>query len=122
LIVGESFGARLTAFDIQADGSLAHRRVFAQLAGAVPDGICLDEEGGIWVASPVSHECLRVLEGGEVTHRVKVETQAFACMLGGADGRTLFICTAGDSDPERTVARSGRIETVRVDAARAGLP
>jgi sugar lactone lactonase YvrE len=57
-----------------------------------------------------------------VTHRVKVETQAFACMLGGADGRTLFICTAGDSDPERTVARNGRIETVRVDVARAGLP
>lgn len=122
LIVGESFGARLTAFDVLADGSLANRRVFAQLSGAVPDGICLDEEGGIWVASPVSHECLRVLEGGEVTHRVKIETQAFACMLGGADGRTLFICTAGDSHPDKTVARNGRIETVRVEVARAGLP
>jgi len=88
----------------------------------VPDGICLDEEGGIWVASPVSHECLRVLEGGTVTHRVKIEKQAFACMLGGADGKTLFICTAGESDPARTTVRDGRIETVRVDVARAGLP
>jgi len=122
LVVGESFGGRLTAFDVGADGSLGGRRVWAQLEGAVPDGICLDAEGGIWVASPVSHECLRVLEGGEVTHRVKIERQAFACMLGGADGRTLFICTAGDSDPAKTVARDGCIETVRVDVGRAGLP
>lgn len=122
LVVGESFGGRLTAFDVAADGSLSNRRVWAQLEGAVPDGICLDEEGGIWVASPVSHECLRVLEGGEVTHRVKIERQAYACMLGGADGRTLFICTAGDSDPAKTVVRDGCIETVRVDVGRAGQP
>ncbi len=122
LVVGESFGGRLTAFDVAGDGSLSNRRVWARLEGAVPDGICLDEEGGIWVASPVSHECLRVLEGGEVTHRVAIEKQAFACMLGGADGKTLFICTAGDSDPAKTTARDGCIETVRVDVARAGLP
>ena len=122
LIVGETFGGRLTAFDIEDDGSLANRRVWAQLSGAVPDGICLDEAGGIWVASPVSGECLRVLEGGEVTHRVEIEGQAFACMLGGSDRRTLFICTAPDSDPAKTAERAGRIVTTRVDVPGAGLP
>lgn len=122
LVVGESFGGRLTAFDVASDGELSNRRVWAQLEGAVPDGICLDEGGGIWVASPVSGECLRVKEGGEVTHRVAVEGQAFACMLGGADRRTLFICTAPDSDPAATTSRGGRIVTVRVDVPGAGLP
>ena len=123
LIVGESFGARLTAFDIAQDGSLSNRRIWASLSGAVPDGICLDSAGGIWVASPVSAEILRVLEGGEVSDRIPVETQAFACMLGGADGRTLFVCTASSSDPAECVEnRDGRIETFRVEYGRAGLP
>jgi sugar lactone lactonase YvrE len=123
LIVGESFGARLTAFDIAQDGSLSNRRVWAPLSGAVPDGICLDSGGGIWVASPVSAEVLRVLEGGEVSDRIAVETQAFACMLGGADGRTLFVCTAGSSDPAQCIEnRDGRIEAFRVEYGRAGLP
>lgn len=123
LIVGETFGARLTAFDVADDGSLSGRRLWAQLEGAVPDGICLDEEGQIWVASPVSAEVLRVAEGGQVTARVQVATQAFACMLGGANGRTLFICTAESSGTDETkAARQGRIEVVEVDAARSGLP
>ena len=123
LVVGESFGACLTAFDVAADGSLSNRRVWAALDGAVPDGICLDAEGAIWVASPVSGEVLRVREGGEVTHRVGIEHQAFACMLGGEDGRTLFICTAKESHPETTVAeKAGRIETIRVDVPHDGLP
>ncbi len=123
LIVGESMGARLTAFDLRPDGSLENRRVWAALEGAVPDGICLDQAGGIWVASPLSAEVLRVLEGGEVTHRVRVETQAYACMLGGSDGRTLFIATAGSSDPDACrELRSGRIETCRAPYARAGWP
>lgn len=123
LIVGESFGARLTAFDVGADGLLSGRRVWASLEGAVPDGICLDAEGAVWLASPVSAEVLRVREGGEVTHRIPVSTQAFACMLGGPDGRTLFVCTAATSDPEAAAAeRSGRIETARVDVPHAGLP
>lgn len=122
LVVGESFGGRLTAFDVGSDGGLSNRRVWAQLEGAVPDGICLDEAGGIWVASPVSGECLRVKEGGEVTHRIAVEGQAFACMLGGADRRTLFICTAPDSDPAATASREGRVVTVRVDVPGAGWP
>jgi sugar lactone lactonase YvrE len=121
-VIGESFGARLTAFDIADDGSLSNRRIWAQLEKAVPDGICLDAEGGIWVASPISHGVLRVLEGGEVTHRISVEHQAFACMLGGSDRRTLFICTAADSDPAKTGSRSGRIEIVDVAVPGAGLP
>ena len=71
LIVGESFGARLTCFEREPDGALGDRRVFAKLSGAVPDGICLDAEGCVWVASPVSRECLRVREGGEVVERVR---------------------------------------------------
>ena len=123
LVVGETFAATLTAFDIEADGSLTNRRTWASLDGAVPDGICLDAGGGIWVASPVSGEVLRVEEGGAVTDRIKVSTQAFACMLGGADGRTLFVCTAEDSDPDKCrEQRSGRIEAFEVEIARAGLP
>ncbi len=123
LVVAESMAARLSAFDIASDGSLSNRRVFAALEGKVPDGICLDAEGAIWVASPMSAECLRVHEGGRVSRTVKVETQAYACMLGGPDRKTLFICTAADSDPARCVEqRSGRIETLRVDVPGAGLP
>jgi sugar lactone lactonase YvrE len=123
LIVGESFAARLTAFDVAADGSLSNRRLWAQLHGAVPDGICLDAEGAVWVASPISAEVLRVRQGGEVTHRQAVETQAFACMLGGPQRRHLFICTAADSHPERCEReRTGRIEVIEVDVPGAGLP
>jgi sugar lactone lactonase YvrE len=123
LIVGESFGPRLTAFDILSDGSLTNRRIWATLERAVPDGICLDAEGAIWIASPISAEVLRVVEGGAVTHRVPVATQAFACMLGGPGRQHLFICTASSGDPplcrER---RDGRIEVLEVDVPGAGLP
>ena len=123
LVVGESFAGRLTAFDVAPDGSLTGRRLWAQLQGAIPDGICLDAEGAIWVASPVSAEVLRVREGGEVVERIGVEHQAFACMLGGPDRRTLFVCTARDSDPEATAAqRAGRIEIASVEVPGAGLP
>jgi sugar lactone lactonase YvrE len=123
LVVGESFGARLTAFDVDEDGALSNRRVFAKLEGAVPDGICLDAEGCIWVASPVSKECLRVREGGEVVDRVPTETQSIACMLGGDDRRTLFVLTAEVIDPEEAVKRkSARVETVPVDVPGAGWP
>lgn len=123
LIVGETYGARLTAFDIEPDGSLTGRRVWAQLEQAVPDGICLDAEGAIWVASPMSAEVLRVREGGEVTHRIKVSTQAYACMLGGPECRTLFVLTAETTNPDEARAKqSGRVETVEVDVPGAGLP
>lgn len=123
LIVGETFGRRLTAFDIAADGSLANRRVWADLGQSLPDGICLDAENAIWVACPTSSEVIRVKQGSEVVDRIKVETDAFACMLGGPDGRTLFVATAPNSDPEKCRAtRGGRIETTQVEVPRAGLP
>ncbi len=122
LVIGESFAARLTAFDVAEDGSLSGRREWARMEGAVPDGICLDAEGAIWVASPIGGVVLRLREGGEVTHRIEVEHEAFACMLGGPERRTLFLCTAADSDPARTGARTGRIEVVEVDVPGAGLP
>jgi len=123
LIVAESMAARLTAFDIDQHGALSNRRVWAQMDGALPDGICLDEDSGIWVASPISNECLRLTEGGAVTDRIKVEHQAYACMLGGENGKRLFICTASSSSPEQCKAqRDGRIEYADVSVAGAGRP
>lgn len=123
LIVGETFGACLTAFDIAEDGTLSNRRVWANIAPSVPDGICLDAEGAIWVASPTTQDVIRVKEGGEVTDRLKVSTNAFACMLGGEDGKTLFVLTAEESDPAKLAGRrTGKIEIVKVDVPRAGRP
>ena len=123
LIVGESYGGRLSAFDIDEDGSLSNRRVWAQLDGAVPDGICLDAEGAVWVASPLGNEVLRVEEGGRVTQRVTVSTLAIACMLGGPERKHLLVCTAPTVRPDECRAqRAGRIEVAEVDVPGAGLP
>ena len=129
LIVGETFASCLTAFDINEDGTLANRRVWADLRSIeegytpVPDGICLDAEGAIWVASPSTNDVIRVQEGGALLDKVEVDRGAFACMLGGENGNTLFISTANDS-PEETCLkeRSARIEVIDVDVPRAGLP
>lgn len=124
LIVGETFGASLAAFDIDPDGTLSNRRTWAALDQQVtPDGICLDAEGAIWVASPLSGELLRVREGGEVTDCYKHSRPVYACMLGGPDRRTLFLATAETHDPQEAAAkRSGRIEMTRVEVPGAGLP
>jgi sugar lactone lactonase YvrE len=123
LIVGETFARRLTAFDLGADGALTNRRVWAELGNSLPDGICLDADNAVWVACPTAAEVIRVKQGGEVVERIKVGTDAFACMLGGPDGRTLFVATAPNSDPEKCRAtRGGRIETAQVEVPRAGLP
>jgi sugar lactone lactonase YvrE len=123
LIVAETYARRLTAFTITQDGSLTGRRVWAKLQGATADGICLDAEGAIWAASPVSSEVVRVREGGEITHRIPVETQGIACMLGGEDRRTLFILSAPlVAAEEGRKLKRGRIETARVDVPGAGLP
>ena len=129
LIIGETYAARLTAFDIAADGSLSNRRIWADMAGLapvnppVPDGICLDEEGALWVASPSTSEVLRLAEGGAVLQRVSLSARAFACMLGGPARKTLFICTANASSNRAcTSQRSGRIETLEVEVAGVGLP
>lgn len=122
LIIGESFAARLTAFDIEEDGSLTNRRLWAQMDGAVPDGICLDEEGAIWVASPRGNCVVRLREGGEVLQRIDLPVGAFACMLGGDDRRTLYVCMAETSHPSETHTRTGKIVSVSVDVPGTGLP
>ncbi len=123
LIVAETYGARLTAFDIQSDGTLTNRRLFADVSPHFPDGICLDTEGAIWVADPVGGECIRVLEGGEITHRIDTGRGCFACMLGGANRNTLFMMTAGDFRTDTVVrAQNGKVEYVEVDVPGAGWP
>jgi sugar lactone lactonase YvrE len=124
LLVGESWAARIRAFDVAVDGSLSNPRVWAQLEGATVDGMCLDAEGAIWAACPFSGRCVRVLAGGEIVDEVKVtHPGAFACMLGGADRRTLYACTAPTHVPADTrSARGGRIEAVTVDVPGAGRP
>jgi sugar lactone lactonase YvrE len=104
LIVAETWGNRLTAFDIEPDGSLKNRRTWAKLEDVYPDGICLDAEGAIWVAAPYPGEVMRVQAGGNVTHRLKVSTKPYAGMLGGPDRRTLFVCTAGSSNSDEVRA------------------
>lgn len=129
LIVAESHAARLTAFDIGPDGSLSNSRTWAQFDDRIdysegkiaPDGICLDAEGAVWLASPSTREVLRVQEGAEITHRISIDAIPLACMLGGPQRRTLFIGETESLDPRDTNAR-GRIETVEVDVAGAGLP
>jgi sugar lactone lactonase YvrE len=133
LIVAESLASRITAFDIELDGSLKNRRTWANfddrdfkrhdLGRIFPDGICLDAEGAIWVASPWGDVGVhRVLEGGNITHRVMVETQPFAVMLGGADRQTLFICTSILDDEYESVSGGSQIESMRVDVPGRGLP
>ena len=133
LIVAETFASRLSAFDIADDGSLSGRRVWAATEGANPDGICLDADGAIWLASPPSSEVIRVLEGGAVTHRIKVASNAVACMLGGSDRRSLFILSTQLFDrvngrrrfngaQRLRELRAGRIDTLRVDVPGAGWP
>lgn len=124
LIVAETLAQRLTAFDVSSDGSLSNRRTFAQLEGTVfPDGICLDADGEVWVATAFTPECLRIHEGGEVTARVVTEKTCFACMLGGEDRRTLFAVTASTSNAKAaSKGRDGQIEAATVDVPGAGLP
>ncbi|MBW2269208.1 MAG: SMP-30/gluconolactonase/LRE family protein [Deltaproteobacteria bacterium] len=125
LIVGESGAMALTVFDVAEDGSLSGRRSFAQLeGGATVDGMCLDAEGCVWAASPSTQEFLRVREGGEIADRVSLgDRAAIACVLGGAERRTLFCITNGyTSIVDAAKDRSGRVETLRVDVPGAGRP
>ena len=120
LVVAESHVDRLTAWTITDAGGLVDRRVWADLGpGSAPDGICADTEGAIWYASVPGQRCTRVAEGGQVLETIDVDRGCFACMLGGDDGRTLFIVAnrygaSGASD--------GIVLTQRVDAPHAGRP
>jgi sugar lactone lactonase YvrE len=123
MIVGETMAKRLTAFDIAADGTLSNRRLWAETPNCNPDGICLDAEGGIWVTGAFTHHMVRVLEGGKITHDLDLGPRsAYACMLGAADRRTLYVITNTGSGPAIADKRDGRIETMRVDVPGAGLP
>lgn len=124
LILAESWGNRLTAFDIARDGSLGRRRVWADLSGGYPDGICIDAEGAVWYADVPHKRCVRVREGGEVLEMLALDRGGFACMLGGPDGSTLFVTANDWRGPESMAdgARTGRVLTARAPARRAGWP
>jgi sugar lactone lactonase YvrE len=124
LIVAESYASRLTAFDIAPDGSLANRRVWADLGGGVPDGICLDTEGAIWYGDVPNKRCVRVRQGGEVLQTIELDRGCFACMLGSADRRTLFLIANEWSGPEGMAegAAMGQVLTTLAPAPGAGRP
>jgi sugar lactone lactonase YvrE len=140
LIVGETAGARYTAFTIQADGSLTDRRIWAQLAPTPelttlaetlgqlqfgPDGCALDADGHIWAADEVGARCVRLAPGGKIVDEIAAPDglDFFACMLGGDDGRTLLMCAAPDfAEANRSAAREAVLLTATVDVPHAGLP
>jgi sugar lactone lactonase YvrE len=123
LIIAETLGLRLTAFDIEPDATLSNRRLYGDLGAVAPDGICLNAEGFVWVANAIGHEVVCYAEEGEVVATVETELTPFACMLGGADGRTLFICTAESSVAAHAkLAPHGRIEMAELHTPHAGLP
>ena len=123
LIVAETLAMRLTAFDIAADGTLSNRRVWASLGMRAPDGICLDANGHVWIANAIAPECVLIAPGGEIVETVRTTQPSFACMLGGADRRTLYAMTAPSSLPDIvSKSRQGQIETARVATPGAGRP
>ena len=121
LIVAETLAGRLTAFDLDSNGDLSHRRIWAQLPkGAVPDGICLDAGGGIWSASPSTNNCIRQIEGGAITHEISLERGAFACMIGDDQ---LYILTSTTSKPDQCkIKRGARVEVYPAPYPAAGRP
>ncbi len=123
LVIAETLGAKLTAFDRAPDGALSNRREWAATPGVAPDGICLCADGSIWVANAMGPECVRFAEGGEVLERVATARNCFACMLGDEDRLTLYLVTADDSNGAKaSKARNGSIERVRTTVPGAGVP
>jgi sugar lactone lactonase YvrE len=139
LIVDETFGNRISAFDIAPDGSLGPRRDWANFgalpgtdnvqeliaAAAIgPDGNCLDADGAVWVADAIHHRVVRVAEGGAILEEISTGDEGvYACMLGGEDGRTLYLCVAPNFDEtERSSTRLGRLVATTVDVPHAGTP
>ncbi len=126
LIIAESHGRRLTAFEVGADGSLSKRRVWADLGSGVPDGICIDADNAVWYGDVPNKRYVRVREGGEVLQTIHLDRGCFACMLGGADKRTLFLIATEwrgmENIPEVARARTGQVLTVEARAPRVGWP
>lgn len=124
LVVAETFARRLTAFDIADDGGLHGRRIWASFAEIAPDGICLDAEGAIWVASPLTLEVLRVEQGGGLVQRVAIDQAPLACALGGEDGATLFILSAASATASAETALAalgGRVDWIKVSVPAQGM-
>jgi sugar lactone lactonase YvrE len=124
LIVAESYGNRLTAFDIAGDGGLSNRRVWADLGDGVPDGICVDAENAVWYADVPNKRCVRVHEGGEVLQTVDLDRGCFACALGGVENKTLFMVATGWRGPAKAadMAGTGQVLMVEAPAPGAGWP
>jgi sugar lactone lactonase YvrE len=126
LIVAESHGKRLTAFEITDDGNLAARRMWADLGDGVPDGICIDADGAVWYADVPNKRCVRVREGGEVLQTIDLDRGCFACMLGGMDRKTLFMVAAEWRGMEKIAevaqARTGQVLACDAPAAGVGRP
>ena len=150
LIIGEPLGARLTCFDIDSEGMLSNRRIWAKTSSQfgislvkflrsigikisesgstaknfhVPDGICLDEKDGIWIASPTSNAVVRIEKGGRITDTIKTPKGAFACMLGGKERKTLYVILSNSSDPEEAqLSPEGEIHSIEVDIPGSGKP
>lgn len=125
LLLAETFGGCITAFAVEADGTLSGRRTWAELpAGTHPDGLCLDADGDVWVASYLAGEFLHVREGGEVRDRVSVPGRwAMSCCLGGDDGRSLLLCTAETTQDDYFAGRAvGHLDVVRVGVPGVGRP
>jgi len=119
LIIGESFSTTLSGFDIAADGTLSNRRVWAKLPGG-PDGITMDADGMVW--SSAGNSCVRVKEGGEIVETIGLDRFCFAAMLGGDDGRTLFMVCNEWTGSTVNLQRTGRTYWTRVESPRAGWP
>ena len=124
LIVAESYARRLTAFDIDADGGLSNRRVWADLGDGVPDSICADDQNAVWYADVPNKRCVRVREGGQVLQAIGLDRGCFACALGGPNGTTLFMLAQEWSGPQNMFKgpRSGLVLTTEAPAPRAGWP
>jgi sugar lactone lactonase YvrE len=123
LLIAETFAHRISAFGLDVGGRVSSRRLWAELGKHTPDGICMDAEAALWVASPGTKTLFRVQQGGGILDRCTTRGTPYACMLGGEDRRTLYICTSETDDPQEAIKqRSGRIEQVRVAVAGAGLP
>lgn len=123
LIVGETLGGRLTALDIGADGALSNRREWAPTWPRIPDGICLDASSAIWIANPLAPECALIAPGGEVLEVIETGLPCYACMLGGPQGKHLFMLVAPSSDAD-TAAKAplGKVLVAEVAVSGAGRP
>ena len=152
LIIAETLGAKLTSFDIEDNGELTNRKLWARTSPLfslliikflssmgfdlskvdfskysknlhVPDGICLDEKNGIWIASPTTKAVVRIEKGGNITDTINTPKGAFACMLGGKERKTLYVIISNSSDPEEAQASpEGEIHSIEVEIPGVGKP